>query len=46
MVGPSAKNLATATYEKAVCTLETVAFPYLGKRPIDKITAAEVLKAT
>lgn len=38
------KKLAPATYAKAVWTLETLVFPYLGTRPIDKITATDVLK--
>jgi hypothetical protein len=38
------ERLAPATYAKAVWTLETLVFPYLGTRPIDKIGAADVLK--
>jgi integrase len=38
------ERLAAATYAKAVWTLGTLVFPYLGTRPIDKITAADVLK--
>jgi integrase len=38
------ERLAPATYAKAVWTLRTLVFPYLGTRPIDKITAADVLK--
>jgi Arm DNA-binding domain/Phage integrase central domain len=38
------ERLAPATYAKAVWTLETLVFPHLGTRPIDKITAADVLR--
>jgi integrase len=38
------ERLAPATYAKAEWTLETLVFPHLGTRPIDKISAAEVLK--
>jgi integrase len=38
------ERLAPATYAKAEWTLETLVFPYLGTRPIDKISAADVLK--
>jgi integrase len=38
------ERLAPATYAKAVWTLETLVFPYLGARPIDKVSAADVLK--
>jgi len=38
------ERLAPATYAKAEWTLETLVFPYLGTRPIDKIGAADVLK--
>lgn len=37
-------RLAPATYEKAVWTLTTLVFPYLGTHPIHKITAGDVLK--
>ena len=36
-------KLAAATYAKAVWTLETLIFPGVGKRPIGKITAADLL---
>ena len=36
-------KLAAATYAKAVWTLETLIFPGIGKRPIGKITAADLL---
>jgi integrase len=38
------ERLAPATYAKAVWTLETLVFPHLGTRPIDKIAAADVLR--
>jgi integrase len=38
------ERLAPATYAKAEWTLETLVFPYLGTRPIDKVSAADVLK--
>ncbi|MDP9011725.1 MAG: tyrosine-type recombinase/integrase [Pseudomonadota bacterium] len=38
------ERLAPATYAKAMWTLETLVFPYLGTRPIDKIGASDVLK--
>jgi len=38
------ERLASATYAKAVWTLETLVFPHLGTRPIDKISAADVLR--
>lgn len=38
------KTLATATYSKAVWTLETLIFPFIGNRPIKEIKAADVLK--
>jgi integrase len=38
------KTLAPATYEKAVWTLETLVHPYIGSRPIAKLTASDVLK--
>jgi integrase len=37
-------RLAPATYEKAIWTLTTLVFPYLGTHPIHKITAGDVLK--
>jgi hypothetical protein len=37
-------RLVPATYAKAVWTLTTLVLPYLGTRPINKITAADVLK--
>jgi hypothetical protein len=36
-------KLAPATYAKAVWTLETLIFPGIGKRPITKITAPDLL---
>lgn len=38
------KKLAQTTYDKAVATLETLVFPYIGSRPIAKLAAADVLK--
>ncbi|HKR44059.1 MAG TPA: integrase arm-type DNA-binding domain-containing protein [Paraburkholderia sp.] len=38
------KKLAAATYAKAVWTLETLIFPFIGNRPINEIKAADVLK--
>jgi integrase len=37
-------KLAAATYAKAVWTLETLVFPYIGSRPIAKLGATDVLK--
>ena len=37
-------KLAAATYAKAVWTLETLVFPYIGSRPVAKLTASDVLK--
>jgi integrase len=37
-------KLAPATYAKAVWTLETLVFPYIGSRPIAKLGATDVLK--
>ncbi len=37
-------KLAPATYSKAVWTLETLVFPYIGSRPIAKLGATDVLK--
>jgi integrase len=39
-----AKKLAPTTFAKATWTLETLVFPYIGGRPIAKITAADVLR--
>ena len=39
------KKLAVRTYEKAVWMLETMVYPYLGSRPVDKILASDVLKS-
>lgn len=36
-------HMAPATYEKSVWMLETLAFPWLGGRPIAEITAPELL---
>lgn len=38
------KKLAPATYVKAVWTLETLVYPYIGSRPIAKLGATDVLK--
>jgi integrase len=38
------KTLAPATYAKAVWTLETLVYPYIGSRPIAKLGAVDVLK--
>jgi integrase len=38
------KKLAATTYTKAVWTLETLIFPFIGNRPINEIKAADVLK--
>ncbi len=38
------KKLAQATYAKAVWTLETLVYPYIGSRPIAKLGATDVLK--
>jgi integrase len=38
------KKLAPATFAKAVWTLETLVYPYIGSRPIAKLNAADVLK--
>jgi hypothetical protein len=38
------KKLAATTYAKAVWTLETLIFPFIGNRPINEIKAADVLK--
>ncbi len=38
------KKLAVRTYEKAAWMLETMVYPYLGSRPVDKILASDVLK--
>jgi integrase len=37
-------KLAPATYSKAVWTLETLMFPYIGSRPVAKLGATDVLK--
>src|ERR1700683_1732127 len=37
-------KLAPATYAKAVWTLETLVYPYIGSRPIAKLGAIDVLK--
>lgn len=37
------RKLAPATYDKAVRTLETMVFPWLGSRPITEIDAPEAL---
>jgi integrase len=39
-----AKTLAPVTYAKAVWTLETLVYPYIGSRPIAKLSATDVLK--
>ena len=38
------RKLAPATYAKAVWTLETLVFPYIGGRPIANLGATHVLK--
>jgi integrase len=38
------KKLAPATYAKAVWTLETLVFPYIGSRPVARLGPSEVLK--
>jgi integrase len=38
-------KLAPATYAKAAWTLETLVYPYIGSRPIAKLTATDVLTA-
>jgi integrase len=38
------KKLAPATYAKAVWTLETLVFPYIGSRPIARLGPSDVLK--
>jgi integrase len=38
------KSLSPRTHAKAVWTFDTLLFPYLGTRPLNKITPAEVLK--
>ncbi len=38
------KKLAPATFAKAVWTFETLAFPYIGSRPIAKLGPVDVLK--
>jgi len=38
------KKLAPATFAKAVWTFETLVFPYIGSRPIAKLTPVDVLK--
>jgi integrase len=38
------KKLAPATFAKAIWTFETLAFPYIGSRPIAKLGAMDVLK--
>jgi len=37
-------KLAPATYAKAAWTLETLVYPYIGSRPIAKLSATDVLK--
>jgi integrase len=37
-------KLAPTTYAKAVWTLETLVFPYIGSRPVAKLGATDVLK--
>ena len=36
-------SLATSTFDKAVWTLETMAFPWIGKLPIEEIEPSDVL---
>lgn len=38
------KNLAPRTYAKAVWTLQTLVFPYIGSKPIDTIKAVDTLR--
>ena len=38
------EKLAPATFAKAVWTFETLVFPYIGSRPIAKLTPVDVLK--
>jgi len=38
------KRFAPKTYEKTVWTFETLTFPFIGKRPIDRIAAIDVLR--
>jgi len=38
------KKLAASTFSNTKGILETLIFPYIGSRPIDKISASEVLK--
>lgn len=38
------KKLAPATFAKAVWTLETLVFPYIGSRPIARLGPSDVLK--
>jgi integrase len=38
------KSLAPKAYDKAVWTLETLVFPYIGQRLIKKLGASDVLK--
>lgn len=38
------KKLAPSTFGKAVWTLETLVFPYIGSRPIAKLSPSDVLK--
>jgi integrase len=38
------KKLAPSTFAKAVWTLETLVFPYIGLRPIAKVGPSDVLK--
>ena len=38
------KKLAPATFAKAAWTLETLVYPYIGSRPIAKLSATDVLK--
>jgi integrase len=44
MAGASRKELAPATYAKAVWSLETLVYRYIGSRPIAKLSAADVRK--
>jgi integrase len=43
-LGLQEKKLAPATYSKAVWTLETLVYPYIGSRPIAKLGATDVLR--
>lgn len=38
------RKFARKTYEKTVWTFETLTFPFIGKRPIDRIAAIDVLR--